>query len=230
MAKDPVFIVYEGIDGSGKSAQVIKMAEHLTKLGREVKLAADPGGTSLGEMLRSMVKNKHLAMNIQAETLLFTAARAQLADMIREHLAKGTDVISDRWWWSTLLYQSRKDQSVRPKIRKLHEDFVGLEPTLYVHLAIDAKEAQQRLAAAPHRRKHDIAAADDRFESEGLALAEYLAKGYAELAHDTNLNLAGGPGPGVVTVDASRQQDQVFDETLLRCRAHEFFLEIESKT
>ncbi len=228
MATTPAFIVYEGIDGSGKSEQVLRMAAHLNKHGREVRLVADPGGTPLGELLRAMVKNKYLPMCVASELCLFTAARAQLAQQIKEYLADGKDVICDRWWWSTLLYQSRQDLALRPVIADLHNKLVGLEPTLYVYLDIDAEAAAARLAKAPQRRKDDVAGRDDRFESEGLALAKYLADGYRQLANETNLATRDG-APGCATVNASLSPDDVFEATLLCCRAHEFFLNIEAK-
>ena len=73
------FITFEGIDGAGKSTQINALEKYLCDAGREVVLTRDPGGTPLGEKIRAMLLGDE--MTLEAETLLFFAARA-------EHVAK----------------------------------------------------------------------------------------------------------------------------------------------
>lgn len=100
-------IVFEGIDGSGKTTQARRLREHLEKKGVSVVAAREPGGTSLGEEVRRMLLDKErLGMSAMVELFLFSAARAQLCEQVlRPALAEGRTVILDRFWPSTVVYQ-----------------------------------------------------------------------------------------------------------------------------
>ena len=101
-----MFIAFEGVDGAGKSTQVRLLAEHLEGQGREVLLCREPGGTELGEELRRILLVTGGEMDPEVEVLLFMAARAQLCNkVIRPALEAGKVVISDRFLWSSVVYQ-----------------------------------------------------------------------------------------------------------------------------
>lgn len=100
------FIVLEGPDGSGKSTQVRLLKDSLDRLGYRVIIIREPGGTTLGEELRRITKDHDIPKSPLATTLLYYAARAQLADYIRDRLEDDVWVISDRWELSTLVYQN----------------------------------------------------------------------------------------------------------------------------
>ena len=100
-----MFVTFEGVDGSGKSTQARLLAERLRSAGREVVLTREPGGTELGEQVRGILLHGE-RMAPWTEAALFAAARAQLVDeVIRPALARGADVVSDRYLDSSLAYQ-----------------------------------------------------------------------------------------------------------------------------
>jgi dTMP kinase len=102
-----LFITLEGPEGSGKSTHAPRLAEYLRSLGRDVLLTREPGGTSIGDQIRSVLNDHaNAGMQPRAETLLFCASRAQLASqMIRPHLERGGTVVCDRFSDSTMAYQ-----------------------------------------------------------------------------------------------------------------------------
>ena len=101
-----MFLAFEGVDGAGKSTQVRLLAQHLEGQGREVLLCREPGGTELGEELRRILLVTGGEMDSEVEVLLFMAARAQLCNkVIRPALEAGKVVISDRFLWSSVVYQ-----------------------------------------------------------------------------------------------------------------------------
>jgi len=101
------FVVLEGPDGGGKTTQAARLAAWLASTGREVVACRDPGGTALGDRLRSLVKDRsEIAIGMKAEMLLFMASRAQLVDeVIRPAIGRGAVVVSDRFLLSNVVYQ-----------------------------------------------------------------------------------------------------------------------------
>jgi dTMP kinase len=102
-----LFVALEGPDGSGKTTQVARLAAWLGSIGREVVSCREPGGTALGERLRSILLDRSdLAIGMRAEMLLFMSSRAQLVEkVIRPALARGAVVVVDRFLLSTVVYQ-----------------------------------------------------------------------------------------------------------------------------
>ena len=101
-----LFITLEGGEGAGKTTQSDALARHLESAGCTAVQVHDPGGTALSDYIRQWVKASKPRMSLEAELLLFTAARAQLVrDVIQPWLEKGAVVISDRYADSTTAYQ-----------------------------------------------------------------------------------------------------------------------------
>ena len=102
-----IFITFEGGDGAGKTTHITFLAECLRKMGHEVLCLREPGGTAIGEALRSIVLNpENSAMSDQAELLIYEAARAQIVkETIIPALARGAVVLLDRFYDSTVAYQ-----------------------------------------------------------------------------------------------------------------------------
>lgn len=103
-----VFITFEGGDGAGKSTHVRFLAEALRERGREVVCLREPGGTEIGEKLRSIVLDPgNTALADQAELLVYEAARAQIvSEVIKPSLERGAVVLCDRFADSTVAYQA----------------------------------------------------------------------------------------------------------------------------
>jgi len=102
-----MFITLEGPDGSGKSSQIEPLAEYLRQQGCSVITTREPGGTSISNQVRDVLKSMdNKSMHPRTEILLFCAARAQLVEeVICPALEKGMIVLSDRYADSTLAYQ-----------------------------------------------------------------------------------------------------------------------------
>lgn len=102
-----LFITFEGPEGSGKTTQLQALRGYLEARGFRVYAPREPGGTRIGDLVRSIVLNpEHTEMQPAAEILLFSAARAQLVGQeIRPRLAQGQIVLCDRYADSTLAYQ-----------------------------------------------------------------------------------------------------------------------------
>ena len=142
-----LFITFEGIDGCGKSTQIRLVTEYLDALGKEYLLVREPGGTEIGEKIRSILLDKeNNEMSPAAELLLFEAARAQIVDeKIRPAIEAGTTVICDRFYDSTFAYQG--------VARSLGEDLVitlndiatsGLAPDITFLLDLSVEDAFAR--------------------------------------------------------------------------------------
>jgi dTMP kinase len=100
------FISIEGGDGAGKTTQIELLSQALEALGRKVKRVRDPGGTLLGDKLRSLLLDRPIPIDLRAEALLFFASRAQLvSEQIKPALTRGDIVLTDRFTLSTVIYQ-----------------------------------------------------------------------------------------------------------------------------
>ena len=142
-----MFITLEGPDGSGKTKQMQPLADFLAERGFSVFTAREPGGTAIGDQVRSiLMKMENTSMRPRTESLLFCAARAQLVDeVIRPHLEKGDVVVLDRYADSTMAYQGFGHQNDLVLIKNLL-DFAtgGLKPDLTFLLDIDPEVGLQR--------------------------------------------------------------------------------------
>lgn len=102
----PRFIALDGIDGTGKSTQCRLLVEWLRTQGITAVACADPGGTPLGDQLRSVLLNSRAEMSPRSEALLFMASRAELVDrIIQPALRAGQWVVSDRFVTANVVYQ-----------------------------------------------------------------------------------------------------------------------------
>jgi dTMP kinase len=187
-------ITLEGIDGAGKSTHLEWLAERLRREGRrEVVVTREPGGTPLGEKLRTVLL--HEPMDIGTETLLVFAARQQhLAQVIRPALDRGAWVLSDRFTDATFAYQGGGRGVPTAKLEGL-EAWVqeGLQPDLTLFFDVPVEVGQDRLRAAH--------ASLDRFEGEALAFHERVRAAYLERA-------ARNPGR-IRVIDATRALSDV---------------------
>lgn len=150
-----LFITFEGLEGSGKSTQARLLYERLQARGYPVILTREPGGTRIGELIRRiLVDLQHTEMAPTTETLLFSAARAQLvSELIRPYLETGGIVLCDRYADSTYAYQGYglgRDLDELHAIIKVATG--GLVPNLTIYLDLTPEEGLERKRRA--RREH----------------------------------------------------------------------------
>lgn len=171
-----MFVVVEGIEGSGKSTLVASLAELLRADGYDVTSTREPGGTPLGNSIREMFLNRAATIAPLAEAMLVNAARAQhVADVIRPALAAGRLVICDRFTDSTLAYQGYGRGVDSVALRSLCDVATeGLEPHLVLVLDIPIVVARERLGTRAH--------ATDRIENESDEFHERVRGGFLALA------------------------------------------------
>ena len=167
-----MFVSFEGVDGSGKSTQAELLREHLAALGREVLMTREPGGTDLGERLRTIVLDGP-PISPWAEAALFAASRAEhAAELIRPALERGADVVCDRFIDSSLAYQGIARGLGLDEVLALNLTVLGgLLPDRTFVLAVDA-------VAASARQEHE----PDRIEREGNVFQAEVGRAYEELA------------------------------------------------
>ncbi len=188
-----MFITFEGPEGSGKTTQVALLAEWLRGQGRDVLTTREPGGTAIGDRVRSILLDPACTeMRAEAEVLLFSAARAQLVgQVIRPHLERGGVVLCDRYADSTLAYQGYGRGLDLAMLTAITAFATGsLVPALTIYLDIDVE--------AGLRRKQEHAGSDasqwNRMEAEALAYHQRVREGYLAMASDQPATLAGGTG------------------------------------
>ncbi len=197
------FLTLEGVDGAGKSSHIGHLRELCESLGREVVMTREPGGTPIGESLRTMLLNE--TMHMETETLLVFAARQEhILEVIKPALAAGKIVISDRFTDATYAYQGGGRHFPAERIRVL-EDWVQqlLQPDLTILFDVPLEVARERL---------ERSRTQDRFEREDSEFFERVRAAY-------HARVQAEPSRFHV-VDSSRAKTQVRDElqTLLRTR------------
>ena len=185
-----MFLSFEGIDGSGKSTQAARIVERLRADGRRVVTVREPGGTPLGEQIRTLLLDPAGDVTARAELLLFSAARAQLTErVIAPALAAGAIVVADRFFDSTTAYQGHGRGVLAPEAVDAFHALVtgGLAPDLTIIVDVD-------VATARRRRSGHV---DDRMEASDVAFHERVREGYHTLAarHPERVALLDGSGP-----------------------------------
>lgn len=144
-----VFITIEGVEGSGKSTQLLRLSERMRHLGLPLVVSKEPGGTALGRELRRLLLEPHPsgeAWCADAELLLFYADRAQhLERTIRPALAAGKVVLVDRFEDSTRAYQGASGVSEAALDRLSELVLRNLKPHLTVLLDLEPELSLQRV-------------------------------------------------------------------------------------
>lgn len=208
------FLVFDGPDGAGKSTQRERMAETLRAAGGDVVVTRDPGGTGIGDRIRSVLLDHDLSqMDVSCEALLFMASRAQLvAEIIRPALAAGKTVLCDRFVTSTCAYQGAAGYDPRRVIELARFAIGNHWPHLTLVFDVDAEEGFERIGRKPHH------AGKNRQKAGGDALLFTGAKTDAMEARPIDFHRrvrqffldvhAYYPTP-VVTIDARGTVDEV---------------------
>ena len=203
------FITFEGIDGAGKSTQIAAVVSFLQENGVTVVQSREPGGTPLGEQLRTLLL--HESMHLETEALLMFAARRQhLAERIEPALAMGQWVVCDRFSDATYAYQVGGRGLMAEKFSAL-EQWVhpGIQPDLTLIFDLSPAVAAERVAAGRGQ--------PDRFELEQAAFFERVRAAYLERAADASTS-----GRRIEVINADRPADNIRAE-VIHCITRHFF-------
>lgn len=168
-----MFITFEGPDGSGKTTHIKLLADRLRHRGLDILQTREPGGTALGDKIRSLVlDHQNEAVDPVAEMLLIAAGRAQhVRQVLRPHLQKDGTVLSDRFVDSSLVYQGHALGLGWERVQQVNEIAIsGLWPDLTILLMLSPEEAFARSARVRQRV--------DRIESRGLEYYQKVCEGY----------------------------------------------------
>ncbi len=175
-----MFITFEGIEGSGKTTQQQRLAEHLRARGRGVVVTKEPGGTPLADRIRAILLDSANVIDPIAEVFLFAASRRQhTTEVIEPALARGEVVLCDRYADSTLAYQGFGRVIDLDRLRVLNEWATdALVP--HVTLLFDLPEETGLTRA---RSRNAVATEDEgRFEAEDLRFHRRVREGYLAMA------------------------------------------------
>ena len=195
-----MLIVFEGVDGAGKSTQLKQLAGWLSSQGHSVVTCSDPGSTELGMQLRALLLGQHSTpIHMRTEMMMFSTARTQLVEeILKPALSAGKMVLLDRFVLSTIVYQGHAGNLDPAAIRSVnHFATDGLEPNLTLMFDLDVETSLQRVGSSP-----------DRMESRG---AEYFAKVRAGFLAETKRS-----PETIEVIDAAGSIDQI--QTVIRER------------
>lgn len=193
------FIVFDGVEGCGKSTQARLLGEALEAEGRRVVLTLEPGGTAIGEAVRHCLLNPAFdEMHELTEAFLFCADRAQhVLEVIQPALETGSIVICDRYASSTMVYQGYAGGLGAETVEMLnHAATGGLQPDLLVVLDLDP-------IVGLRRKRGDLA---DRIERKSLDFHRRVREGFIEYAQSL--------GDRAVVLDADRDPVAVAHDVL----------------
>jgi len=192
------FIVFEGLDGSGKTTQAGRLARHLEGRSHEVVSVEEPGGTPLGERLRELLLDARCDLSPLSELLLYEASRSELTQrVIRPALERGAIVICQRYTYSSLAYQGYGRGLSLEFIEELNQRATGgLTPDVVFFLDVPAEEGLRRLRGVRE---------PDRLEEGGLEFLRRVERGYYELAERV---------PEMIRLDGTQPPERLFEGIL----------------
>lgn len=182
-----MFIVFEGIDGSGKTTLIESVKKYLESRGRKVKTTREPTSGTIGSFVRDTD-----GLTPESEALLFTADRACHTEEIEKWLSDGYDVIADRYYASTIAYQAASGTD-RKWLESINSKVI-VEPTMTFLLDISPEVSLRRVDTRGEEKS--------RFEK-----AEYLRRVREEY-------LSTAKEKGFTVIDASRAPEEVSREVL----------------
>lgn len=175
------FIVFEGIDGSGKTTLIQNLAGHLKSTGHKLHITREPGGTVLGDEIRNILLRTNGEVPVpRCELLLYEAIRAQHVEkVIRPALAEGIWILCDRFAASSIAFQAGGRKISQSEVEQLNLFATsGLKADLTVLLDLPIEESQRRR----EKREKDSGVAQDRFEQEKWDFHRTVRESYLQQA------------------------------------------------
>jgi dTMP kinase len=193
----PRFLVFEGLDGSGKSTLIKGLDLELKRLKIQTRLTREPGGTPLAEDIRKLLlRTDGEVPHPATELLLYAASRAQhVAEVIQPSLKRGEWILCDRFSASTVSFQSFARKVPRANVDWLNRFAEqGKQPDLYVLVDVTVDECERRQTG----RTNQSGQVADRMEREDRMFHEAVREGYlAQVKEEPNrwLKLDGTDSP-----------------------------------
>lgn len=201
-------IVFEGAEGAGKTTQIRMLSDRFSARGISSVTFREPGGTPVGDAIRSIVLAQEGEISPAAEALLFIASRAELvAREVRPALEAGSVVILDRFFLSTYAYQiagrGLKESDVRAAN---HLATAGLVPDITILLDISASEGMERASRRGGRDR--VEKAGDQFhervnEAFGLFTSDEWQRAHPECGRIVRVDGVGTPDAIAGRIDAA---------------------------
>ena len=176
-----ILITFEGMDGSGKTTQMHRLADRLTSLGRKVLVTTEPGGPPIAQKIRRVILDAaHSEMSPVAEVLLYFASRAQNVDQwIVPALERGDIVLCDRFTDSSVVYQGiGRGLGVQTILDLDRIACRGLKPDLTILVDVDAEASLARARARNQAEPHP----ETRLDDESMTFHRKVHDAYHELA------------------------------------------------
>tara|TARA_Y200000002_G_scaffold131764_1_gene108605 strand:- start:733 stop:1362 length:630 start_codon:yes stop_codon:yes gene_type:complete len=174
-----LFITFEGGEGCGKSTQIAALKARLEAIGKTVVQTREPGGTALGESVRSLLQHDDAGqgMSPEAELLLFAASRAQhVRELIAPAIAQGQIVLCDRFLDSTTVYQGVARAIDSKKVDTINQFAIGdTKPDLTILIDLPPEIGLARVHARSDGQL-------DRMENEAIEFFQAVRQGYLDLA------------------------------------------------
>ena len=189
------FISFEGIDGSGKSTQIQRLADFLRSLSFDIVVTREPGGSVGGEEIRKLLLQGDVdRWSAETEILLFTAARRDhLERIILPAMKNGQIVICDRFTDSTRMYQGMRGPKLKKLVDMLDKEVIGHDPDLTILIDIDPEIGL--------RRAKSRETVEERFEDFGLELQKKMRKGFLDLSKQFSSRIS--------VIDGLQSEDKV---------------------
>ena len=200
-----MFITFEGIEGSGKTTQIKRLARVLKERGLPCLVTREPGATKIGLQIRSILLDRaNKKMDPLAELFLYLADRCQhMKEKIRPTLDQGHWIISDRFWDATVVYQGLTRglnlkflHQLRPKV--LGPVWPDKTFLLDLPVSIGLARAWERI------NKSEISLKESRFEKEAEAFHQKIRLGYLKLSLKEPERM--------VVIDATRPPDHIHQQ------------------
>ena len=197
------FLVIDGVNGAGKSTLILKIKEYLIKQGKEVVTTREPGATTLGKQLRSLLlENEQEKICHKAETFLFAADRAEhVQKTIKPALAAGKIVISDRYYYSTVAFQGYGRGLDIKELQIINQ--LAIEevlPDLVILLDLQPEEGLKRTI----KRSSTGDTSKDSFENEDLSFHSRIREGFLEIARNAK--------EPFFVINARQTEEEVFQQ------------------
>ncbi|MBI4336207.1 MAG: dTMP kinase [Chloroflexi bacterium] len=210
----PLFVSFEGGEGSGKTTQAGLLHQRLKERQVNVILVHEPGSTPLGKALRNFLLSQKLVP--QAELLLFLAARAQLVQQVlRPALRQGVSVVADRYADSSVAYQGYGRRLPLEMVRQLNRFATGgLVPDMTVLLDMPPEEGlrrmgqEQTLEQLPMEIK-DVGLPEGRVDAKGQRKFERLPLAFHQRVRNGFLALAKAEPGRFLVLDATLPRDEL---------------------